>query len=131
MTAALRAPPGPARCPTAMGNHGEVRHESETDPVSPKGTMQCPDLTALWAEVSMNPLLLLTWPSSAFGGFPTSFLPMSGVFIMRSIRGWLLGPKAMFDSGVLLKSMRGQSARSLSPASGVMVRWSSLMSRRP
>lgn len=69
--------------------------------------MQRPALPAPWAEVSMNPLLLLTWPSSAFAGFPTSFLPISGVFIMRSIRGQLLGPKAVLDSGVLLKSMRG------------------------
>lgn len=114
----------------AVGDHGEAKHESETNPVSSEGTMQCPNLTAPWAEVSTNPLLLLTWPSSAVGGFPTAFLPMSGVFIMRSIRGQLLGPKAVFDSGVLLKSMRGQSARSLPPASGVMVSWSSLMPRR-
>lgn len=100
--------------------------------MSPKATMHCTDLIAPWGEISTNPLLLLTWPSSAFGGFPTSLLPMFGVFIMRSIRGQLLGPKAMFDSGVLLKSMRGQSAKSLSPASGAMVSWSSLMSsRRP
>lgn len=78
----------------------------------------------------MEALPLLTCPSSAFGGFPKLFLAMFGVFIIRSIRGQLLGPKAMFDSGVLLKSMRGWSDRSLPPASGVMVSWSSLMSRR-